>query len=232
VPLAGFLPTGTAAGWKHGSPLLPEVARDRFVDVLGGSYIRTSADEDWSLCFRNPVAAMGAFDQGRIERDGIQQAADAGFLFQEELGDLAFRKTDGGVDEKLVGIVAGLAVCVCRWRGRSHRLGRLRRPVQPYDPRRLRPLRGGELRPIFEPQGLHPGKRVIMVADHLVVHGYVVVGLRKNVFETAQPPPLGNPKVRPPHHPPIRRQNFLPSPGKISLFPGVRSFKFKVCSAK
>ena len=50
---------------------------------------------------------MGAFDQGRIERDDIEEAAEAEFLFQQKLGDLRFGEGDGGVDEEFAGGVAG-----------------------------------------------------------------------------------------------------------------------------
>ncbi len=55
---------------------------------------------------------MGAFDEGGIEGDDFQQAAYPEFLFQQELRDLRFREGDGGVDEELAGVVAGLAVDV------------------------------------------------------------------------------------------------------------------------
>ena len=53
---------------------------------------------------------MGAADELRVEGCETEKAAEAELLAKEEGGDAQPRETDGGIDEKLAGVVARLAV--------------------------------------------------------------------------------------------------------------------------
>ena len=66
---------------------------------MGGGDFCGGSDEDWALVFWDVVAAVGAFDEGCIERDDFQQAAEAELFFQEKFCNFEFWEGDGGVEK-------------------------------------------------------------------------------------------------------------------------------------
>ena len=82
------------------------------MDILGVFDFLGRSDQHGLLGIWHLIPTVGAFDEAGIEGDDFEEAAYPEFLFQEELGDLRFREADGGLDEELAGVVAGLAVDV------------------------------------------------------------------------------------------------------------------------
>ncbi len=58
------------------------------------------------------TGAVGAFDEGGVEGDDVEQGAEAELLLQEKLGDLGGWKFEFGIDEEFYGVVTGFAVDV------------------------------------------------------------------------------------------------------------------------
>ena len=71
---------------NHGHGLA-EHPEDCMVDVFGFVDGCFQADDDRLLGLWHPVAAVGAADEGGIERNHLQQATEAEFFLQQELVD-------------------------------------------------------------------------------------------------------------------------------------------------